>query len=137
MDLLKLGAQLLTDHFKGDVSNSNAENALGNLLGDGQGGINIAEIVGKMASNGNLSDLVGSWLGDGANKNIQSNQLQDLFGSDALSSFSQSLGQSKEKASEGLESMLPKLIDQNSSGGDLLSSVGGLQGAFDIAKKLF
>ena len=137
MDLLKLATQLLTDYFKGDVSNNNAENALSKLLGDGRGGINIADIVGKMAKNGNLSDLVGSWLGDGANMNIQGDQLLELFGSDALASFSQTLGQSKEKASEGLGNILPKLIDQNSSSGDLLSSIGGFQGALGLAKKLF
>jgi uncharacterized protein YidB (DUF937 family) len=137
MDLLKLAAQLLTDHFKGDVANSHAESAVSGLFGDGQGGINIADIVSKMVSSGSLSGIVDSWLGDGANEGIQKGQLQELFGNDKLSTFSQALGQAPEKAAEGLGSILSQLIDTNSSGGSLLSNIGGLQGALDIGKKFF
>lgn len=137
MDLLQLGTQLLTNYFKGDVSSDNASNALSGLLGDGQGGLNIMDIVSKMTSNGGLSSIVGSWLGDGENDGIQAGQLQELFGNNALSSFSQSLGQTQEKATEGLGNILPQLIDKSSSGGNLLSNSGGLDNAFDLAKKLF
>lgn len=137
MDLLQLGTQLLTNYFKGDVSSDNASNALSGLLGDGQGGLNIMDIVSKMTSNGGLSSIVGSWLGDGENDGIQDGQLQELFGNNALSSFSQSLGQTQERATEGLGNMLPQLIDKSSSGGNLLSNSGGLDNAFDLAKKLF
>lgn len=137
MDLLQVGTQLLTNYFKGDVSSNDASNALSGLLGDGQGGLNIMDVVSKMTSNGGLSGIVGSWLGDGANDGIQTGQLQELFGNDALSSFSQSLGQTKEKATEGLGSMLPQLIDKSSAGGNLLSNEGGFENAFDLAKKLF
>lgn len=137
MDLLQLGTQLLTNYFKGDVSSDDASNALSGLLGDGQGGLNIMDIVSKMTSNGGLSAIVGSWLGDGENDGIQAGQLQELFGNNALSSFSQSLGQTQEKATEGLGNILPQLIDKSSSGGNLLSNSGGLDNAFDLAKKLF
>jgi len=137
MDLLQLGTQLLTNYFKGDVSSDDASNALSGLLGDGQGGLNIMDIVSKMTSNGGLSAIVGSWLGDGENDGIQAGQLQELFGNNALSSFSQSLGQTQEKATEGLGNILPQLIDKSSSGGNLLSNSGGLENAFDLAKKLF
>jgi len=137
MDLLQLGTQLLTNYFKGDVSSDNASNALSGLLGDGQGGLNIMDIVGKMTSNGGLSSIVGSWLGDGENDGIQAGQLQELFGNNALSSFSQSLGQTQERATEGLGNMLPELIDKSSSGGNLLSNGSGFENAFDLAKKLF
>lgn len=137
MDLLQLGTQLLTNYFKGDVSSDDASNALSGLLGDGQGGLNIMDIVSKMTSNGGLSAIVGSWLGDGENDGIQAGQLRELFGNNALSSFSQSLGQTQEKATEGLGNILPQLIDKSSSGGNLLSNSGGLDNAFDLAKKLF
>lgn len=137
MDLLQLGTQLLTNYFKGDVSSDNASKALSGLLGDGQGGLNIMDIVSKMTSNGGLSSIVGSWLGDGENDGIQAGQLQELFGNNALSSFSQSLGQTQERATEGLGNMLPELIDKSSSGGNLLSNGSGFENAFDLAKKLF
>lgn len=137
MNLLPLATQLLTDYFKGDVSSNDAKNAITGLLGDGQGGINIADLVSKMMSNSNLSGLVGSWLGDGENNKIQAGQVKELFSGDALSSFSQSLGQSEEKATEGLSSMLSQLIDKNSSGGDLSSGITSLGGALNFAKKLF
>jgi len=137
MDLLQLGTQLLTNYFKGDVSSDSASNALSGLLGDGQGGLNIMDIVSKMTSNGGLSSIVGSWLGDGENDGIQAGQLQELFGNNALSSFSQSLGQTQERATEGLGNMLPQLIDKSSSGGNLFSNDGGFDNAFDLAKKLF
>ena len=137
MDLLQLGTQLLTNYFKGDVSSNEASNALSGLLGDGQGGLNIMDVVSKMTSNGSLSSIVGSWLGDGENDGIQVGQLQELFGNGALSSFSQSLGQTQEKATEGLSSMLPQLIDKTSAGGNLLSNDSGFENAFDLAKKLF
>lgn len=137
MDLLQLGTQLLTNYFKGDVSSDNASNALSGLLGDGQGGLNIMDIVSKMTSNGGLSSIVGSWLGDGENDGIQAGQLQELFGNNALSSFSQSLGQTQERATEGLGNMLPQLIDKSSSGGNLFSNDGGFDNAFDLEKKLF
>lgn len=112
-------------------------NALSGLLGDGQGGLNIMGIVSKMTSNGGLSNIVGSWLGDGENDGIQTRQLQELLGNDALSSFSQSLGQTQERATEGLGNMLPQLIDKSSSGGNLFSNDSGFDNAFDLAKKLF
>jgi uncharacterized protein YidB (DUF937 family) len=137
MDLLQLGTQLLTNYFKGDVSSDNTSNALSGLLGDGQGGLNIMGIVSKMNSNSGLSNIVGSWLGDGENGGIQTGQLQQLFGNDALSSFSKSLGQTQERATEGLGNMLPQLIDKSSSGGNLFSNDSGFDNAFDLAKKLF
>ena len=70
MDLLQLGTQLLTNYFKGDVSSNEASNALSGLLGDGQGGLNIMDVVSKMTSNGSLSSIVGSWLGDGENDGL-------------------------------------------------------------------
>ena len=136
MDVMKLATQLLTEQLGGDASNSSAETALSGLLGDGQGGLDIGSIVSSLGGSG-LAGLVGTWLGDGDNQGIDIAQLVELFGGDKLATFAQSLGVGQDQASHGLAGMLPKLIDQNSKGGDLLSSVGGLGGALDMAKKLF
>ena len=60
-----------------------------------------------------------------------------MFGGDKLSAFAGKLGVDQDNATEGLSSVLPNLVDQSSSGGSLLDSVGGLGGAMDFAKKLF
>ena len=137
MDLMKIATQLLTEQFKGKVSADKAGSALSTLMGDGDGGINIADIVSKMSGSGNLAGMVGSWLGDGGNDSMQPSQLVEVFGGDKISSFAKTIGVDQESATSGLAGMLPKLIDKSSSGGDLLSSVGGLGGAMNMAKKLF
>lgn len=137
MDLLKLGTDLLVEQFQGKVSADNASSALLSLMGDGAGGLDIGAIVAKIASNGQLSSMVSSWLGDGGNETINPNQLLDVFGSEKLSQFSSTLGQNQDNAIAGLSTMLPNLLDKSSSGGKLLESVGGIGGALNMAKKFF
>jgi uncharacterized protein YidB (DUF937 family) len=133
VDLMKLGVSLISQQFSGSVSEDQASNALSGLLGDNQGGLDIAGLIGKLAGNSELATIVSSWLGDGENKSINPAQLQEIFGGDKLSEFARNLGLDKEIAAQGLSSILPKLVDQSSSGGML----GGASGALDFAKKLF
>jgi uncharacterized protein YidB (DUF937 family) len=133
MDLMKLGVSLLSKQFSGSVSEGQASNALSGLLGDSQGGLDIAGLVGKFAGNSELAAIVSSWLGDGENKSINLAQLKEVFGGDKLSEFAGNLGLDQESAAQGLSSILPKLVDQSSSGGLL----GGAASAMDFAKKLF
>ncbi|MEZ5523592.1 MAG: YidB family protein [Pseudomonadales bacterium] len=137
MDIMKLGISLLTKYFSGSVSEGQAGKALSGLLGDGQGGLDIAGLVSKFSGAGGLGSIVGSWLGDGANEGINPAQLMEVFGQDKLSAFAGNLGVDENSAIQGLSRVLPDLIDQSSSGGNLLDSVGGLSGAMDQAKKLF
>lgn len=137
MDLMKLGISLLTKQFSGSVSEGQAGSALSGLLGDGQGGLDIAGLVSKFAGGGGLGSMVGSWLGDGANEGVNPGQLMEMFGGDKLSAFAGNLGVDQDSATQGLGNVLPDLVDQSSSGGSLLDSVGGLGGALDMAKKLF
>lgn len=95
--------------------------------------MDIAGLIGKLAGNSELATIVSSWLGDGENKSINLAQLQEIFGGDKLSEFAGNLGLDKEIADQGLSSILPKLVDQSSSGGML----GGAPGALDFAEKLF
>ncbi|MFT6928227.1 MAG: hypothetical protein ACJAZP_003877, partial [Psychromonas sp.] len=62
--------------------------------------------------------------------------LKEVFGGDKLSEFAGNLGLDQESAAQGLSSILPKLVDQSSSGG-VLDMLGGAAGAMDFAKKLF
>ncbi|MFT6956667.1 MAG: hypothetical protein ACJAYC_001673 [Halieaceae bacterium] len=66
MDMLQIGAKLLSDKLGLSVDTATIQSALSGLLGDGQGGIDLGAIAAKMASSGELSSVVSSWLGDGA-----------------------------------------------------------------------
>lgn len=137
MDIMKLGISLLTQKFAGSVSESQAGNALTALLGGSGGGLDIAGLVSQFANSGSLGGIVNSWLGDGSNQAINPSQLVEMFGSDKLAGFASGLGLDQDSANQGLSEILPDLIDQSGSGGSLLDSVGGLEGAMDFAKKLF
>jgi len=137
MDFMKMGVSLLTEHFGGDVSDEQADSALSGLIGDGDGGIDIAGLIEKFTSGGGLGDMVGSWLGDGENEGVDPTQLLEMFGGDKIAEFASNLGVDQESATQGLSDILPQLLDQGSAGGDLLESVGGLDSVFDFVKKLF
>ena len=138
MSLLQMAAQLFLDK-SGDNSGldvSVVANALKNLLpGDGND-LNIGALVSQFGS-GDMASLVGSWLGDGDNDAISGTGIVDALGSDKVASFASELGIDSNKASAGLAGMIPELINQNSSGGSLLDSVGGAEGIASFAKKLF
>lgn len=93
--------------------------------------------MSKFAGSGGLASIASSWLGDGGNESINTAQLQEAFGDDKLSAFADNLGVDQENTTQGLSNILPSLVDQGSSGGSLLDSVGGLGGALGMAKNCF
>ncbi|MDX2452120.1 YidB family protein, partial [Desulfosarcina sp.] len=78
-----------------------------------------------------------SWLGDGNNESVSTDQITNMFGSDKISEFAGKLGLSEDEAAGGLSEALPQMVDKASSGGSLLDSMGGLSGALGMAGKLF
>ena len=138
MDLMKIGTQLLASKLGGNVTDGEdgIMGALSGLLGDSEGNLDIGNIVSQMSSGG-LTSMLGSWLGDGDNDSISIDQIKDMFGSDKISAFASSLGVSEDEASESLADAVPQMVDQASSGGSLLDSIGGVSGAIDLAKKFF
>lgn len=136
MSILDMATQLLSKQLGGNISADSAKSALQGLIGGSGNDLDISGLVSKL-SGGNLAGIVGSWLGDGANQGIDVSQLTDIFGTDKLGTFAQKLGVDEASAANGLSNILPELIDKSSSGGELLSSVGGLGGALNLAKKLF
>ncbi len=138
MDLLRIGAQLLANKL-GDSADGGEEGvmgALGGLLGDSDGNLDLGSLVSQM-SGGDLSGMLGSWLGDGDNDSISMDQIKDLFGGDKISEFASQLNISENQASESLADAVPQMVDKASSGGSLLDSIGGISGAMDMAKKFF
>jgi uncharacterized protein YidB (DUF937 family) len=86
---------------------------------------------------GGLGAIAKSWLGDGNNESISSDQVSNMLGADKISEFASKLGLSNEEAAGGLSEALPQRVDKASSGGSLLDSIGGISGAVGLAGKLF
>jgi len=139
-NLLQLGASAFMKSGQSGEAGSNLNSdtlisALSNLIG-GENGFDISSLLSNMQG----SDLLGmaqSWLGDGENKSIDANQILSLFGSDKISAFASQLGMSETEAAGGLSDALPQMIDQASSGGSILDSVGGIEGVLGLAGKFF
>lgn len=134
MDILQLGADLLNDKLGLSVDKATIQEALGSLMGDGKGGIDLQGLVGKLSSSGNLGSMVSSWLGDGGNLPISADDVSGLFGQEKINEFAGKIGSDAGTAAGGIADMLPQLIDQFSSGGDLLKSAGGIDGLMGAAK---
>ena len=144
MDLLKMGASLIqnnSDDATTGIDTDTITNALGSILGSGESGLDLGSLVSNLA-NGSLGDVVSSWIGDGENAPIDTDQVEELLGSDKVEAFAEQLGVSVDSAKQALSDVLPDLVDKATSGedslvADLLDKVGGLDGALDLASKFF
>ena len=134
MDIMQLGTQLLSDKLGLQLDSSTVSSALTGLLGGSGGNIDFAGLATKMASSGELGNIVSSWLGDGANSSISAEGILGMFGNSNVADFASKLGTDTETAAGGLADVLPQLMDKASSGGSLLDSVGGLGGLMGAAK---
>lgn len=137
MDIMQMGAKLLSEKLGIDIDPAAVSSALSGLLGDGSGSIDLAGLVGRMTSSGDLGSIVSSWLGDGANAAISPDSIASLFGSEKLSAFAGQLGIDSAAAADGLADVLPQLMDKASSGGSLLELAGGAEGLLGAAKSFF
>jgi len=136
MDLMKLGTELVMSKLGGgDASSDSITSVLGNLLGggDNEGG-GIGSILSSMKEKG-LGSIADSWLGDGDNEEISTDQLRDVVGGNKVTEMASELGTDEDSLLSGLKDALPQMIDKSSSGGSLLDNLGGLSGALGMAKK--
>jgi len=144
MDLLKMGASLIqgnSDDATTGLDTDDLANALGGLIGNNEGGLDLGALVGGLSQNG-LGEIVGSWLGNGENASISMDQITDLLGSDKISEFASNLGLSEESAKAALADALPQVVDQATAGeggmlDEMLANVGGPKGAMDMLGKMF
>ncbi len=134
MDLLQMGAQMLSQKLGLQVDTDTIANALSGLLGDGQGNIDLGALTEKLASSGALASVVSSWLGDGSNAPISASSLESMLGESAVSDFASRIGTDTGTAAAGLADVLPQMVDKASSGGSLLDAAGGLGGLMGAAK---
>ena len=144
MDLLKAGGSLIqgnSDDATSGLDTGDIANALGGLIGNSEGGLDLSSLVSGLSGNG-LGDIVGSWLGGGENASISPDQVTDLLGADKISEFASNLGLSEDSAKNALADALPQVVDQATTGEgsmveDLLAQVGGASGAMDMLGKMF
>lgn len=139
MDLLKVATDLFLNKLGESGINLDPQmvsQALSALLGSGSGQLDLGALVSQLGSSG-LGSLAQSWLGDGENQSFSVDQLVSLLGESKLANFSESLSLEGNVAGNALAEMLPQLIDQNSSAGGLLDSVGGVGGLASMASKFF
>jgi uncharacterized protein YidB (DUF937 family) len=143
-DLLKMGASLIqgnSDDATTGLDTDRLANALGKLVGNSEGGLDLGALVGGLSQNG-LGEIVGSWLGNGDNATISPDQITDLLGADKISEFASSLGLSLDSAKDALADALPQVVDQATAGegsmlDDMLAQVGGPKGAMEMLGKMF
>ena len=143
-DLFRMGAELIQNNSDDATTGLDLDaisNAIGGLLQNEEGGIDLSSIMASLSDNG-LGEIVGSWLGNGENKSIDVSQITDLLGSDKISQFAEQLGLSTESAEQALADALPNVIDQATSGDnsiveEMLAKVGGAQGAMNMLGKMF
>jgi len=137
MDLQSLATKLLMKKLGNNSNSSSAESALGELIGSGSN-FNLADMVGQFTGRGDdIAAKAKSWLGDGANESISTDQLKEVLSAEKLEAFANKLGIGQDEASSTLSDVLPQLVDKASKGGTLLDSIGGGGGLLKLVSKLF
>lgn len=137
MDIMQLGASLLSQKLGIDLDTDQITSALSGLLANDSGQIDFAGLAGKMASSGELKNILGTWLGDGANAPISADSIANILGNEKVAAFASQIGTDSSTAAEGLADVVPQMMDKASSGGSLLDMVGGAGGLLGAAKSLF
>lgn len=133
---MQLGTQLLASKLGGGANSNAITSVLSSLLSDNNGNSNLSGLTSLMEEKG-MGSMLQSWLGDGGNDAISSDQVRNLVGDGKVSEMAAQLNTDENSLVDSLKDALPQLIDQSSSGGSLLDSVGGLDGALNMAKKFF
>lgn len=138
-DLLKIGAQMLTQKLGLNLPPETIANALGQLLGQKGGGeLDLAGLLGPLLQGGGAGALLGGLLGGGgAGPAITPDKLADVLGSGPLGAFAKQIGVSTPQATDGLASVLPQLLQQVGGGEGLAGAASALGGLFGGGKKLF
>ena len=144
-EIFNMGADIIkgnSDENTTNIDSSSITDALSNLFGGKDGeSIDLSSILSKI-SDGNFSETISSWIGDGENKPISTDAITDLVGEDKISEFASNLGINLDSAKGALADAIPNLVDKVTSGensfvNDMLEKVGGVDGAMDMIGKMF
>lgn len=139
-ELIQMGATIFRDSSLSGEAGSKLDidavtSALSGLTGSG-GEFDLTSLLENL-STGGLGEIASSWLGDGNNQSVSPEQLSNAIGSEKISDFASKLGIGFEEAAGGLTDALPQMVDNASSGGSILESIGGMEGVIGLASKLF
>ena len=104
MDIIALATKLLNDNMGLSLDSAQVSAALSGLIGDGQGGIDLAGLATKMGQNSDMGELLVSWLGDGANGALSADSLTKIFGQADISKFAGQMGVDPDRKSTRLNS---------------------------------
>jgi len=99
---------------------------LGGLLGDLFGGANpgqtmhggLTDLINHITGNGH-GEAAQSWVQDGPNRGLGTNELESALGSQTIAELSQRTGLTKEDLLARLKSVLPTAVDQMTPQGRL------------------
>jgi len=143
-EIFEMGASLIEGNSDSATTGLNIDDissALGNLLGDSSGNLDIGSLVSNFSTNG-LSDIVTSWLDSGENQVISMDQISDLIPSEKIAEFASGLGLSEESAKSAIADVLPQIVDRATTGEDtilssMLDQAGGTKDTFEMLGKMF
>ena len=116
-------------------------NALANMLSNKEGTLDLSPIMIGLSKSG-LSEIINSWMGNGANLPILPEQVVTLLGEERVNRFSDELGISLESAQAALSAALPQVVDMATGGSEtivdeMLGQVSGSQGTMEMLSKMF
>ena len=134
-DVVNIGASLLKDKVGGDESVLG--DALSSILSNSEGNLDLSNILSSL-QDGNLGEVVSSWIGGGENSPIDASSVENLLGSDKVAEFASKLGIDSDTAKDALANVLPDVVDKATPDGDsILDQLGGMDGVMNIAKGFF
>ena len=137
MDIASIAQQVISQKLGQDIDTDTITDALSALTGDMEDGFSVGTLVSKLSSFDGLGDMLSSWLGDGENLPIDMDTIMNAFNGSEISEFASKLGIDQENATHLLSELVPNIVDSSSSGGSLLDSIGGIEGAMGMLKKFF
>lgn len=137
MDLMSVAQELISQKLGSDIDSDAIAKGLKSLFGDENGGLDMSSIMASLGGSGDLTAALGSWLGSGENMPISAETVSSMFNSDQIAGFASNLGLDAGSATSLLADVIPGMVDASSNEGGLLDSLGGAEGALDMAKKFF
>lgn len=144
MELFRVGAKSIEGSSEGTSTGMDMEviaNALADMLSHKDGTLDLSPIMIGLSKSG-LSEIINSWMGNGANLPILPEQILTLLGEESISRFANQLGIPEESAQSALAEALPKIVDLATGGSDsivdeMLGQASGSQGSMELLGKMF
>ncbi len=106
------------------------------IMGGGAFG-GLGGLIGKLTSGG-LGQKANSWVGTGPNEAVAPDELEAALGTDTIAKVAADAGVSHDEAKSGLATMLPKLVDHVTPGGQVpdAGALSGMLKNLDLGKIL-